>query len=115
MIDFRLEQRDFISPWLVVFAPIGAILFSFLVASILIVLAGASPLDSYGKLFIGAFGSKNALAETLARATPIILTGLAAAIAFRAKFWNIGAEGQLYAGALAVTFLVLVSYSYLQF
>ena len=103
-IDFRLEQREIISPWLIIFAPVGAIIFSFLVASILIVLAGANPLESYIKLFFGAFGSKNALAETLARSTPIILTGLAAAIAFRAKFWNIGAEGQLYAGALAVTF-----------
>ncbi|MEE2773849.1 MAG: ABC transporter permease [Pseudomonadota bacterium] len=104
MFDFRLEQRRFISPWLIVFAPVGAVMFSFLVASILILLAGANPLESYFKLFLGAFGSKNALAETLTRSTPIILTGLAAAIAFRAKFWNIGAEGQLYAGALAVTF-----------
>ena len=39
--------------------------------------------------------------ETLTRATPLILTGLAAAVAFRARLWNIGAEGQLYAGALA--------------
>ena len=79
-------------------------MFSFLLASILILIAGANPILSYTELFIGAFGSKNALAETLARATPLILTGLAAAIAFKAKFWNIGAEGQLYAGALAVTF-----------
>ena len=90
MIDFRLEQRDFVSPWLAFFAPICAVLFSLVVASILILLAGVSPLESYYKLFVGAFGSKNAIAETLARATPIILTGLAAAIAFRAKFWNIG-------------------------
>jgi ABC-type uncharacterized transport system permease subunit len=41
------------------------------------------------------------LTETLTRATPLIFTGLAAAVAFRARLWNIGAEGQLYAGALA--------------
>ncbi len=104
MIDFRLEQREMVPPTLLIFAPICAVLFSFLIAGILILIAGADPLDSYAKIFVGAFGSKNAMAETLARATPIILTGLAAAIAFRAKFWNIGAEGQLYAGALAVTF-----------
>ena len=104
MIDFRLEQRNAISPWLVIFAPVSAVLFALFLASFLIILAGANPINSYAKLFVGAFGSKNAFAETLARATPIILTGLAAAIAFRAKFWNIGAEGQLYAGALAVTF-----------
>ena len=49
----------------------------------------------------GAFGSLFAFSETLTRTTPLILTGLAAAVAFRAKLWNIGAEGQLYAGALA--------------
>jgi ABC-type uncharacterized transport system permease subunit len=42
-----------------------------------------------------------ALSETLTRATPLILTGLAAAVAFKARLFNIGAEGQLYAGALA--------------
>ena len=104
MIDFRLEQRKTVSPWFIVFAPVSAVMFSFILASILILIAGANPLVSYAELFIGAFGSKNALAETLARATPLILTGLAAAIAFKAKFWNIGAEGQLYVGALAVTF-----------
>ena len=56
-------------------------------------------------LFKGAFGSRFALSETLNRATPLIFTGLAAAVAFRAKFWNIGAEGQLYFGALAATIL----------
>ncbi len=49
----------------------------------------------------GAAGSVFALTETLARATPLILTGLAAAVAFRARLYNIGGEGQLYAGALA--------------
>jgi len=49
----------------------------------------------------GAVGSQFALTEVVARATPLILTGLAAAIAFRARLFNIGAEGQLYMGALA--------------
>jgi simple sugar transport system permease protein len=49
----------------------------------------------------GAFGSAFAMSELLARATPLIFSGLAAAVAFRAKLWNIGGEGQLYAGALA--------------
>jgi simple sugar transport system permease protein len=52
-------------------------------------------------MFAGAFGSVFALAETLTRATPLMLTGLAAAVAFRARLYNIGAEGQLYAGAIA--------------
>ena len=56
-------------------------------------------------MFAGALGSGFAVNELLTRATPLILTGLAAAIAFRARLWNIGAEGQLYAGAVAATLL----------
>ena len=103
MIKFRLEERAKSPYWLIIFSPFIAILVAIILAGILIVLAGANPFESYYQLIIGAFGSKNSFAETLARATPIILTGLAASIAFRAKFWNIGAEGQLYFGALATT------------
>ena len=56
---------------------------------------------AYALLLEGGFGSRFAWTETLTRATPLILTGLAAAVAFRARLYNIGAEGQLYAGALA--------------
>ena len=103
MIKFRLEERAKSPYWLIILSPFIAILVAIILAGILIVIAGANPFESYYQLIIGAFGSKNSFAETLARATPIILTGLAASIAFRAKFWNIGAEGQLYFGALATT------------
>ena len=66
-------------------------------------LAGYDPLAAYRTLFIGAFGSLNNLAETLLRATPLILIGAGLAIAFRANVWNIGAEGQFYAGAVGCT------------
>ena len=95
------EQTPAWLPWAAIFLA-GFVTMSF--AALLLVFAGASPIDGFKELFIGAFGSRNALTETGATATPLIFTGLAAAVAFRAKFWNIGAEGQLYAGALAVTF-----------
>ena len=72
--------------------------------AVLIAWAGASVPTAYALLFKGAFGSAFAINETLTRSIPLILTGLAASIAFRAKFYNIGAEGQLYAGAMAATF-----------
>jgi simple sugar transport system permease protein len=56
---------------------------------------------AYARILQGSLGSTFALTETLARATPLMLTGLAAALAFRARLWNIGGEGQLYAGAVA--------------
>jgi simple sugar transport system permease protein len=75
------------------------------IASLLAMVAGADPFSVLGLILKGAFGSKFAALETLNRATPLIFTGLAVAVAFRAKFWNIGAEAQLYAGALITVLL----------
>lgn len=75
------------------------------IASLLAMVAGANPFSVLGLIVDGAFGSKFSTLETLNRATPLIFTGLAAAVAFRAKFWNIGAEAQLYAGALMTVLL----------
>jgi len=72
--------------------------------AVLIHWAGASIPLAYGLLVKGAFGSAFAINETLTRSIPLIFTGLAVSVAFRAKFYNIGGEGQLYAGALAATF-----------
>lgn len=80
--------------------PAAAIALTVVVASLLALLAGADPFATLGLILKGAAGSKFALLETLNRATPLIFTGLAVAVAFRAKLWNIGAEAQLYAGAL---------------
>ena len=101
----RLERRN--AP------PAGLILLSIglvvglmaLSGSALIYAAGAPVWASWGAMFKGAFGSKLAITETLTRATPLVFTGLACALAFRSRLWNIGAEGQLYAGALAVAAL----------
>ena len=97
----RLEQRTETPLAVTIAAPVGAIVFTLLLCAALILWAGAPVGRAYFILFEGAFGSRFAIGETLTRATPLMLTGLAAAVAFRAHFYNIGAEGQLYAGALA--------------
>jgi general nucleoside transport system permease protein len=99
----RLEPRLSVPLWWSLLAPVAAIAASLLVCSALIFWSGAPVLRAYSSLFVNALGSGFAINETLTRATPLILTGLAAAVAFRAKLWNIGGEGQLYAGALAAT------------
>lgn len=99
----QLEPRTYTPLWLTLLAPVLAVLVVLVLCGGLIIWAGAPLLEAYYQLFKGAFGSKFALSETLVRATPLIFTGLAAAVAFRAKLWNIGGEGQLYMGALAVT------------
>jgi len=100
----RIEPRESMSYTAAALAPIVAIAVAFALGAVLILWAGQSPLTAYVRLFAGALGSKFAFTETITRSIPLILTGLAAAVAFRAKFWNIGAEGQLYCGALAATY-----------
>ncbi|MBC8135505.1 MAG: ABC transporter permease [Fibrella sp.] len=63
--------------------------------------AGASPVAVAAALYKGAFGSRYNLAETVIQATPLLLTGLAVAISFQCRLFNIGAEGQLVVGAMA--------------
>ncbi len=97
----RLEPRSETSLGLTLLYPALAILAVLVFAGFLVSLSGADPFSVFGLIFKGAAGSQFALFETLTRATPLIFTGLAAAVAFRAKLWNIGAEAQLYMGAVA--------------
>ncbi len=80
--------------------PGAALLATLGFAMALAAVAGADPLAVLGQIAKGAAGSRFAILETLNRATPLIFTGLAVAVAFRARLWNIGAEAQLYAGAI---------------
>jgi general nucleoside transport system permease protein len=97
----RIEKRAVPSRRMQLAAPLLAIAFTLAVSSLLVAWAGAPVGQAYALLLEGGFGSTFAWSETLTRATPLILTGLSAAVAFRARLFNIGAEGQLYAGALA--------------
>ncbi len=101
----RIELRETHSIWLVAGALAAAIAAAMAVCSILIVWGGASPLAGWWLMFKGSAGSTFALTETLTRATPLIFTGLAAAVAFRARLWNIGGEGQFYIGAVMAVLL----------
>ncbi|MCZ0813216.1 ABC transporter permease [Roseovarius sp. EGI FJ00037] len=101
----RLEPVARPSFWRNTVPPAIAIGATVVVASLLAMVAGGDPLLVLGLIIKGAFGSKFALLETLNRATPLIFTGLAVAVAFRARLWNIGAEAQLYAGALMTVVL----------
>ena len=97
----RLEPRDQAPLSLSFGAPLLAILAALAICAVPLAVAGAPVLEAYGLMLQGALGGRLAITETLARAAPLILTGLAAAVAFRAKLWNIAGEGQLYLGAVA--------------
>ncbi|MCV0402693.1 MAG: ABC transporter permease [Chloroflexi bacterium] len=78
-----------------------AVLLTFLITAGPIILAGANPIAAYAAYLVVPLTSQFTLLEVLVSATPILLTGAAVAIAFRAGYWNIGAEGQLLLGAIA--------------
>lgn len=80
--------------------PVIAILLSFAIGAILLLASGSNPVTTYASLLEGAVGSPAAIGNTLLGATPLIFTGLAVAVAFRAGLFNIGGEGQLYIGAI---------------
>ena len=90
-----------------VLLPFAAVLAAFLIGAVLLLLQGVNPLEAYQALFVGAFGNKNGLSDTLVKAIPLMLVGLGIAIAFRGGVINIGAEGQLIVGSLLTTFLVV--------
>lgn len=102
---FRLVKREKISPAFRIFLPFIAIGVSFIFSSIIILLAGKNPITAIYSIFYGALGTRLGFLETIVKAIPLILTGIAVALAFTGKFWNIGAEGQFYAGALAATYV----------
>ncbi|MEO8274330.1 MAG: ABC transporter permease, partial [Chloroflexota bacterium] len=103
-----LEPRLATSRWLSAAATIGAVLIALLAGGVVLAIAGGDPVRSYVHIFNAAFGSVGVLSDTLVKATPLILTGLACAIAFRMRLWNIGAEGQFLMGAWGASAVVLV-------
>ncbi|MBN1487822.1 MAG: ABC transporter permease [Anaerolineae bacterium] len=101
------EKRESVSRQAVILVPIVSFLVSLLFGAILLALSGANPFITYGAMFSGAFGTWNRFTETLVKAIPLMLTGLGVSIAFRMRFWNIGAEGQLTLGGVAAAGVAL--------
>lgn len=75
-----------------------------LLAAVAVRALGASPSEFYGRLFAGTLGSAYGFSQVLFKATPLLFTGLAVAAAFRARLFNIGAEGQMVAGGFAMAY-----------
>jgi simple sugar transport system permease protein len=97
----RIEPRDAPTRALSIGVPVVSAVIALSLAAVPLAFGGANIIEAYAQMFKGIFGSLFAFTEMLTRATPLIFTGLAATMAFRAKLWNIGAEGQLYLGAMA--------------
>jgi simple sugar transport system permease protein len=95
-IERRLEQPR----WLLVAVPVGSIAVAFGLMALVLLATGHGPGHTYRRLIDAAFLANGALTQTFVSATPLLFTGLAAAVAFRMQLFNIGGEGQLYFGAI---------------
>jgi ABC-type uncharacterized transport system permease subunit len=84
-----------------------AILVALFIGGIVLVMAGGDPIRSYAAIGRAAFGNLGVFSDTITKATPLILVGLACSIAFRMRLWNIGAEGQFFLGAFGASAVVL--------
>ncbi len=104
---FRIEKHPDPSWLWVLLISLLAIVAAFLVAGVIFWVYGVSPLRAYAVIFQGTLGDSRGAAEILRRAVPLLLIGVGLVLAFRAQFYNIGAEGQLLAGAVAASGVAL--------
>ena len=97
---FSVEPRGLASGRVRLLVPLVSVVAALIVAAVFLALTGNNPFSVYQKMIDVAFGSQRGISETLISATPLILTGVAAALAFKMLVWNIGGEGQLLMGAI---------------
>jgi general nucleoside transport system permease protein len=104
----QMERRLEVPRWLPVATTIGAVGVALVIAGVILWFAGGDPFAILVHILKSSFGSLGVLSDTLVKATPLILTGLACAVAFRMRLWNIGAEGQFLMGAWGSAAVILV-------
>ena len=88
-------------------APRGAFLLAIAAGALFILMLGQNPLNVYAEMIRGCFRSKIAIQSTVKIGIPLLVTSLGVTLAFKMKFWNIGAEGQLIMGAVFATYFAL--------
>lgn len=104
MPRIRLERTP--APvWAQILLMPGAVIITFVLAAALVRTTGENPLEAYYHFLVSPFLSRSGTIEVLVKSTPLLFTGAALALAFSGGYWNIGAEGQLYAGAVAAVWL----------
>ncbi|NBB91118.1 MAG: ABC transporter permease [Spirochaetes bacterium] len=108
-----IERRERRSTRIAVAVPVLSIVVSLVLTAGLLRLFGASAAETYIAMFRGAFGSWRALQETLLKSTPLMLASLGVSVAFRIRFWNIGAEGQLVWGGVGAAAVGLFGAPYI--
>jgi len=103
----KLFQSEWLSRLIDGFLPIFAAIAALLIGAVMLFFLKVNPIEAYKALWDGAFGSSNAFAETLVKATPLLLVGIGICISFRGDVINIGGEGQMIIGAILATWVGL--------
>ena len=103
----RLSKRESMAPWKVWAIRIGSILLALVLGGLVIAITGANPIKAYGTIISGSLGKPTAIRQTVKIAVPLLGCALAIAPCFKMRFWNIGAEGQITAGAIAASYFAL--------
>ena len=104
----RFEPRLKPMPgWYTFFISLLAVVLALLFGAVIIALAGGNPWASYAHIAKASFGDIGVFSDTLVKAIPLMLVGLACSLAFRMRLWNIGAEGQFFLGAFGASAVVL--------
>jgi general nucleoside transport system permease protein len=104
----RLKRRfDPLALGITIGSPVVAILLALVLIAIPLIITGKDPLYVYGQMYQAAWGDSYGQSETIVKAIPLTLLGLGVAVAFKARLWNIGAEGQFYAGVMGATAMAL--------
>src|SRR3954453_9483756 len=107
-LTLSIEPRDQIPRWLPAAISFGAVVLALIIGGVILALAGGNPLAAYAQIARSSFGGFDVFSDTLVKATPLILVGLACTLAFRMRLWNIGAEGQFFMGAWGASAVVLL-------
>lgn len=99
----RFAARDNVPRWLTFVVPLASVVVAAIVAGVVLAATGHNPLTTYQHIVQASITQPGAFSQTLVSMTPLLFTGLAAAVAFRMRLWNIGGEGQLYWGAIGAS------------
>ena len=107
MFKIKLDKKKKISKREELLITLCAIVMAMVLAGIFIAFNNVNPFEAFWKVLTSSFGSAYGISETLLKSIPLIFTGLAVAVALNSKIWNIGAEGQLFFGAIVATAFVI--------
>ncbi len=105
----RMKKRGVVTTRHKAIVYILGFILALLVGALMLLAVGKNPIIAYRDMAVGSFGTKIASAETVRIAIPLLITSVAVGFAFKMKFWNIGAEGQILAGAVACSYIVIHS------